>query len=147
MIVVDTSALMAILKNEPETTDFLRAISRDNEPKISALTLYEAMVVCYARGRDPLVDDLRRLLAAGNITMVPFDDQAAEAALEAYRKFGKGLHPAKLGLVDCAGYRLAITLGCPLLYKGDDFAKTDIVPAVPSLSGSAGSTPPIIPGP
>jgi ribonuclease VapC len=85
MIVVDTSALYAILANEPEAEDFMRAISRDDAPQISALTLYETMIVCYARGGDPLLEDLQQLLTTGNIAVVPFNRQSANAAQAAYQ--------------------------------------------------------------
>lgn len=131
MIVADTSALYAILANEPEAGDFARAISRDDAPQISALTLYETMIVCYARGGNALLEDLHQLLTTGNIAVVPFDRQAVNAAQAAYQQFGKGYHSASLNLGDCAAYSLAITLGCSLLYKGDDFTKTGISSAVP----------------
>ncbi|HJU20794.1 MAG TPA: type II toxin-antitoxin system VapC family toxin [Stellaceae bacterium] len=147
MIAIDTSALYAILTNEPEASSFLRAISSDDAPAISALTLYETMIVCHARGRDPLLDDLRQLMLAGNIKTVAFDGQAAEAAHAAYRRFGKGYHPAGLNLTDCAAYSLAATLGCPLLCKGDDFTKTGIAAAVQVTPGSPGSSVPSGPNP
>ena len=93
MIVADTSALYAILANEPEAGDFARAISRDDAPQISALTLYETMIVCYARGGKALLEDLQQLLTTGNIAVVPFDRQAVNAAQAAYQQFGKGYPP------------------------------------------------------
>lgn len=130
MIVVDTSALYAILVNEPEAEDFMRIISRDDAPQISALTLYECMIVSYARGGKALLEDLQQLQTTGNIAVVPFNLQSANAAQAAYQQFGKGHHPASLNFGDCAAYSLAVTLGCPLLYKGDDFTKTGISSAV-----------------
>ena len=147
MIVIDTSELFAILTNEPEAGTFLGAISADASPIVSALTLFEAMIVCHARGGDPLMDDLKQLLVAGNVTTALFDRDAAEAAHAAYARFGKGYHPAKLNLADCAAYRLAMGLGCSLLYKGDDFSKTGIPAAVPAAAGTSGSPPPSGPGP
>lgn len=141
MIVIDTSALYAILTNEAEASSFLQAIASDGAPVISALTLYEAMIVSHARGGDQLLDDLKQLLNIGNVMTVAFDAQAAAAALAAYAQFGKGRHPAKLNLVDCAAYSLASSRGCPLLYKGDDFAKTGIASAVPMTPGLPPSTP------
>jgi ribonuclease VapC len=148
MIVVDTSALFAILINEPEASVFMRVISDDDAPKISALTLFEAMILCHARGRDPLLSDLKQLLTAGNVQTVPFDQNAAEAAHQGYLHYGKGYHPARLNLADCAAYSLAIKLGCPLLFKGDDFKQTGITPAVPVAVASSGpSSPPTAPKP
>jgi ribonuclease VapC len=143
MIVVDTSALYAILANEPEAEDFTHALSRDDAPQVSAPTLYETMIVCYARGGAALLQDLQQLLVTGNIAVVPFDRQAADAAHAAYQQFGRGYHPASLNLGDCAAYSLAATLGCRLLYKGDDFTKTGISPAGPF--SSAPSAPPSSP--
>jgi len=137
MIVVDTSALYAILTNEPEAKDLAQVISRDEAPQISALTLYESMVISYARGGKALLEDLRQILAAGNIAVVPFDLQAANAAQATYAQFGKGHHPAGLSFGDCAAYSLAATLGCALLYKGNDFAKTGISSALPIAPSAA----------
>jgi ribonuclease VapC len=147
MIVIDTSALYAILTGEPEASSFLRAISGDDAPVISALTLYEAMIVCHVRGRDPLLGDLKQLILAGNVKTVAFDEHAAEAAHAADKRFGKGYHPAGLNLGDCAAYSLAVTLGCPLLYKGNDFTKTGITAAVPITSGPPSSSTPPAPNP
>lgn len=142
MIVLDTSALYAILANEPEAEDFMRAISRDDAPQISAVTLYETMIVCYARGGNALLENLQQLLTTGNIAVVPFNRQSANAAQAAYQQFGKGHHSASLNLGDCAAYSLAVTLGSALLYKGDDFTKTGISSAVPiSPTPSAPSAP------
>ena len=131
MIVVDTSALYAILANEPEAEDFMQAISRDDAPQTSALTLYETMIVCYARGGNALLEKLQQLLTTGNIAVAPFNQQAANAAQATYQQFGKGHHSASLNLCDCAAHSLAVALGCPLLYKGDDFTKTGISSAIP----------------
>lgn len=122
----------------------MRAISRDDAPQISALTLYETMIVCCARGGNALLEDLQQLLTTGNIAVVPFNQQSANAAQAAYQQFGKGHHSASLNLGDCAAYSLAVTLGRPLLYKGDDFTKTGISSAVPI---SPASPPPPAPTP
>ncbi|MBV8525871.1 MAG: type II toxin-antitoxin system VapC family toxin [Acetobacteraceae bacterium] len=125
MIVVDTSALYAILTKEPEAQDFMHATSRDDAPQISALTLYETMIVCYARGGNALLEDLQQLLTTGNIAVVPFDQQSANAAQTAYQQFGKGHHSASLNLGDCAAYGLAVTLGCPLPLPGGKSESAD----------------------
>ncbi len=143
MIVIDTSALYAILTNEPEAVEFLRAISSDNAPEISAVTLYEAMIVCYARGHDPLLDDLRQLIAAGNIETIPFGRQAAETAHAAYRQFGKGHHhAAKLNL----SYQLRLNSSAPVIpeaargYPGSQQAPA--FATIPDIaSGISGMTP------
>ena len=130
MIAVDTSALIAILSKEPEWRSLLHALSEDGAPVVSALTLYETMIVCSARRGSASLDDLNELLATNNVRSVPFDDAAVANAHAAYLKYGKGRHPAGLNLCDCSSYALAKSLGVSLLFKGNDFARTDVEPAV-----------------
>ena len=87
-------------------------------------------MVMIGRGRIELGNDLEDLLTALAITLVPFDEQQALASREAFVRFGRGRHPAQLNFADCISYALARTRRLPLLYKGDDFAKTDIIPAL-----------------
>ena len=126
MIVIDSSALVAILRDEPEQRIFIDTIVDFGGPCISTATYVEtAMVVelrwgpAGARQMDMLIDDV-------GIAMVPFDQAQAKAAREAFRRYGKGRHRAALNLGDCFAYALAKTLDSPLLFKGDDFALTDI---------------------
>ena len=130
MIVVDTSALLAILNNEPERDHFLDVLANDDRPMLSAVTLYETMLIAGARrGPDNLVD-LAAVLETAETEVVPFDADQARASQAVYMRYGKGIHPAaRLNLCDCAAYALAEHLGVRLLFKGDDFKATDIVAA------------------
>jgi ribonuclease VapC len=130
-MVLDSSALVAILCGEQERDIFLRAIAADPILLLSAATFHEASVVVAARKANPsaalLVDEF---VTTAGIDVVPFDLEGAKAARDAYLRFGRGYHPARLNLADCFSYALAKTHQQPLLFKGDDFTKTDIVPAV-----------------
>lgn len=126
MIVVDTSALAAVILNEPDAHLFADALVNDEAPLISALTLYEARIVLSARAGQRTLDELGVLTVSSKITLVPFDERQSTLAFEAYRRWGKGNHPAGLNLGDCAAYALAKSLDAPLLFKGEDFAKTDV---------------------
>jgi ribonuclease VapC len=127
-MVVDTSALIAILLDEPEGTAFASAIDADPEPKVSAVTRVEAMMVYLGRrsGEPAAIVDLIDILG---LKMMDVDRAQSDRALDAFVRFGKGRHPARLNFGDCFSYALAATLKEPLLFKGDDFLKTDIVPA------------------
>jgi ribonuclease VapC len=125
MIVVDTSALMAIVLREPEGERCTGRLS-DEKVLMSAATLTEALVV--ARGR-ALEADVLELLGTLDLTIVPLTADRARSAAEAYARFGKGVHPAKLNICDVFAYALAVEHGCPLLYVGDDFARTDVLAA------------------
>jgi ribonuclease VapC len=130
MIVVDSSALIAILEQEPEGDHFLQILRNEPRRVASALTIYETSIVIGVRRGWDAVTDVNALLAELGIEIVPFAEPHVAASLEAYRRYGKGFHPkARLNLGDCAAYALAKSLNVPLLFKGDDFAQTDI--AVP----------------
>ena len=124
-MIVDSSALVAILRDEPEAEEF-RELVAGNATRVSAVTTLEtAIVMTSARHHE-----LDHLLRDAEIGVVPFDAQHAELAREAYARFGK--HPgskAKLNFGDCMTYALAKATGEPLLFKGDDFTDTDITPA------------------
>ena len=125
MIVVDSSALVAIAQREPERHAALAVLDRADVSYISPINYVETGVVVIARGllldRDEVDDWL-----AGMGIEVREDLELSGAALEAYLRFGKGLDPAGLNLADCFAYALAKTLHAPLLYKGDDFPLTDV---------------------
>ena len=129
-MVLDTSAVVAILLEEDEAEEFARLIAADAESAISAVTCHETSIVMAARKRSVqaanLVDDLVRNLA---IQIVALDATGSLAARDAYFRFGRGYHPAKLNFGDCFAYALAKARDEPLLFKGDDFLKTDVVPA------------------
>lgn len=127
-MVIDTSALLAILLDEPEAEDVAAAIERNVPRLLSAANLLEASIVIEARKGEAAGRELDLLLYRGEIDVVPVDRDQAEAARAAWRRFGKGRHPASLNYGDCFAYALAKTRRLPLLFRGEDFARTDIAP-------------------
>jgi ribonuclease VapC len=127
MIVIDTSALIAILDREPERTAFYEAIVAADRRLVSAVAYQEAGHVLYARRGVNGLYDLEDLLALIKAEIIPHDIHLAALALEAFRRHGKGIDPkAKLNFCDCAVYALAKAMRAPLLFKGEDFKATDI---------------------
>lgn len=130
MIAVDTSALLAILFGEIERDRFQAILDTADELTISAATLVEARIVARNRAGDPMVKLLHALIEQACIKVVPATDDHATIAHQAFLQFGKGNgHPAQLNFGDLFSYALAKERNAPLLFKGDDFAATDIVPA------------------
>ena len=129
MIVVDSSAVIAILWHEVEATRFAEAIAASDRALIAAPNALELYMVCVGRTTIEVGDDAMRLLDKLNIQIAPFDSRLATLARTAYLRFGKGRHKAALNFGDCMSYALAKSLDAPLLYKGGDFARTDIRPA------------------
>lgn len=127
-MVIDTSALLAILLNEPERRSFTKMIEADPIRLLSAASFLEAAIVIDDRFGYEGERDLRFLLIEAAIEVVDVTLEQVERARHAYRTFGKGNHPAALNFGDCFAYGLAKTSGEPLLFKGDDFARTDIDP-------------------
>ena len=129
-MVVDTSAILAIILREPEWQALARIAADDPVLVISAISVHEASIIIAGRKRDPgayqFVDDFINDLG---LQVTPVDLESARAARAAYFRFGKGYHPARLNLADCFPYALAKARNEPLLFKGGDFLKTDIVPA------------------
>jgi ribonuclease VapC len=125
-MIIDTSALVAILCNEPEAPTMEAAIEGDPIRLISAATLLETSIVIEARFGEVGGRELDLLVHKAQIAIVSFDQDQAELAREAYRTYGKGRHPAGLNYGDCFSYALSISSGEPLLFKGDDFRKTEI---------------------
>jgi len=128
-MVVDASAIIAILLAEPEMNIFAEILAANPPLAISAVTFHETSVVMAGKAKKAgvrLFDDFIRDLA---VEVSPVRIEDALAAREAYFKYGKGYHAAGLNLADCFAYALAKTRNEPLLFKGDDFSKTDIVPA------------------
>src|SRR5262245_21696962 len=130
-MIVDTSALIAILRDEPEALSCAQAIENSSVRRVSAANFVEAVII--DASRDPVAsrrfDDL---IKEAQIIIEPVTEPQARIAREAYRDFGKSSsHPAKLNFGDCFAYALAKFTGEPLLFKGDDFAHTDIRPAGP----------------
>lgn len=131
MIAIDTSALIAIFKLEPEADSFLKTIVKARSRLMSALSYLEAsMVMTGASGGAGAFEPLDDFLAEADIEIVPFDAGQALLARAAFLRFGKGRHKAALNLGDCASYALAMSRSVPLLYKGEDFRHTNIMAAV-----------------
>jgi ribonuclease VapC len=125
-MVIDTSALIAILLDEPERRSFEQAIKADPNRLVCAMTKFEAGMVMVGRhGRDG-GSRLDRLLDRVHAIIISFDDNHATIAREAFVRYGKGRHRAGLNFGDCAAYALAIAEAEPLLFKGTDFGATDV---------------------
>jgi ribonuclease VapC len=129
-MVIDTSALVAILLGEPEQIAFVEAIEAAASRRVSTATIVETSIVIASRRGSAGLYELDRFLANADIESVPVDQAQAAAAREAFLRFGKGRHRASLNLGDCFVYALAYVHGEPLLSKGDDFIHTDLTLAV-----------------
>ena len=130
MIVVDTSALIAILDKEPDANLYAEAIAEADPPLISTATLVELNIVMLNRHGIKAAQIVDRLIQEGGFQVESFTIQHAELARDAYARYGKGQQPAGLNYGDCFSYALAKATGVPLLFKGQDFSKTDIVPVL-----------------
>jgi ribonuclease VapC len=128
-MVIDTSAILAILSNEPEREHFTQMIILTPPAMMSAGTYLEARIVTEARWGRAGLQDFKLLVAETSMTVIPFDDEQAVLAAEAYSRYGKGRHEASLNFGDCFAYALARKTGQSLLFKGDDFSRTDVVSA------------------
>jgi ribonuclease VapC len=128
-MVIDTSALLAMLLGEPEREPLIESLAQAEDPLISAATLVEASIVMQAKTGEAGVADLDELLAAAAVRSVAVDRAQAYVAREGYRRFGKGRAPAGLNYGDRFSYALAQVMRRPLLFKGGDFSLTDVTPA------------------
>jgi len=129
-MILDSSALVAILFKEPEAERLAAMIRDADATAIAAPTLLETAIVAEGRTWPGMAEKLDALIAAAGAEIVPFTAQHAAIARDAWRRFGKGRHKAGLNLGDCFAYALAKERGQALLFKGDDFAATDIEPAI-----------------
>ncbi len=129
-MVVDSSALIAILRGESEEPAFRNAIRTSPNRLLGAPTRVEASMVALGRRGEPGLEQMQALIERLELEVVPLSDDHAKLAIEAFRRFGKGRHPAGLNYGDCFSYALAKATGEPLLFKGDDFSQTDIKRAV-----------------
>jgi len=131
-MILDTSAIVAILRNEPEATEFAKAIEKTNQRRISAVNYVEAAAVIDG-SRDPIASRrFDELLREAQVVIEPVSGVQARIARQAYRDFGKGSgHPANLNFGECFAYALAKSKREPLLFKADDFARTDITRPLP----------------
>jgi len=127
VIVIDSSALLAILNHEPERHAFFDAIADADRRLVSAVNYQECAQVQFSRRGAQGVYDLDDFLALVGAEVIAHDHELANLAVEAFKRYGKGIHPqARLNFCDCAAYALAKSLDAPLLFKGSDFAATDI---------------------
>jgi ribonuclease VapC len=130
-VIVDTSALVAILRNEPDAYSCARAIGQAELARISAANFLETAIVIDSNRSGVPGRDLDQLMQESSIVIEPVTAEHARIAREAYRDFGKGRgHPAQLSFGDCFAYALAKATGEPLLFIGNDFSHTDIEPAI-----------------
>ncbi len=129
-MVLDTSAVIAILRNEADAGVYREAIERADSLRIGAPTLLECEIVARAALGDDGSTDLDNFLVALDVCVEPFGRREADYARYAYRHFGKGRHPAGLNFGDCLSFATAVAQNEPLLYRGDDFSQTNITNAL-----------------
>lgn len=125
-MVIDTSALVAMMTGEPSTERLVRAIESDPERLVSAATVVEASLVLMGRYGDAGDAQLDRFLRSIGAKVVPVGEEHVTLARDAALRFGKGRHAAALNFGDCFSYALAVARGAPLLFVGDDFSKSDV---------------------
>lgn len=125
-VVVDTSAVLALLQGEAEADRILAALADAEIRRISAATVVEAGIVLQARYGDHGERELDLFLQRADVEIIPSSEEHATVARQAYRRFGKGRHPAALNFGDCFAYALAVILDHPLLFVGTDFSATDV---------------------
>lgn len=130
-MIVDSSALLAILLSEPEAEAFANTVLAADAPRISAANYLETAIVADARSpAGQTAEGFDEVVRSLGLAVVDVSRRQAELAREAYRRFGKGRHGARLNFGDCFAYALAREAGEPLLFKGDDFARTDVARAL-----------------
>ncbi|AOH85645.1 twitching motility protein PilT [Sphingomonas panacis] len=127
MIAVDTSALMAVVLDEPQAAACIAILEAEDDLLISAGTVAEALIVSARRN---VAEEIASLIDGLGFDIVTVTPISARRIAEAYAKWGKGIHPAALNFGDCFAYDVAKEHDCPLLFVGDDFAKTDIERAI-----------------
>jgi ribonuclease VapC len=127
-MVIDTSALLAVLFNEPEAERIARSIAADPRRLACTLTVLESSIVAEARKGEAGGRELDLLIHRIDLESVPLTGSHVDVARDAWRRFGKGRHPAGLNIGDCCSYALSRVSGEPLLFKGSDFAATDVTP-------------------
>jgi ribonuclease VapC len=129
-MILDTSALLAILLDEPERSSFVACIEAEPRRRASAASILEASMILEGRFGATGADHLDLFLHRAAVEIVPFDQDQLAIARSAFRRFGKGRHPAGLNFGDCITYALARFMGEPLLFKGSDFSATDVACAL-----------------
>ena len=132
-MIVDSSALLAILKREPEGMDFAGILDASDSARMSAATFFESATVVDRWKNPTLSARLDELIEQFEISIEPVTPEQARIARQAYRDYGRGSgHPAHLNFGDCFSYALARAMREPILFKGDDFIHTDLRSAIPS---------------
>lgn len=129
-MIVDSSALLAVVFSEPEEDRFAQAIIDARDVRMSAVNWAESAIVVDGRKNPEVVKKFERLLEVFRIEIIPVTAEMASRARAAYREFGRGNHRARLNFADTFAYALAKIVGEPLLFKGNDFSRTDIEPAL-----------------
>ncbi len=125
-MVIDTSALVCIILGEPETSAFLRAIEQDSVRLVSVVSAVEAGIVLEKAFGQAGSRELERVMKGMRLSLQPVTVEQGQTALLAHWRFGRGLHPAALNFGDCFTYALAKATSEPLLFKGNDFGRTDL---------------------
>jgi ribonuclease VapC len=129
-MVIDSSALIAILMNEPDAERFASAIEAAELRLMGATSAFEAAIVIAGRNRSAGMRELDILILEARIELVPFTADHYTIARDAWLRYGKSRHPARLNFGDCCAYATAKLAGEPLLFKGADFAQTDVESAI-----------------
>ena len=125
-MVLDTSAILAILQDEPERRKFNEAIEAAESRSLSTASFVECSMILESRYGADGIRDLDLFIAKAQVSLVPVDEEQADLARRAFRKYGKGRHPAGLNFGDCFSYALSQALDEALLFKGNDFSQTDV---------------------
>jgi ribonuclease VapC len=125
-VIIDSSAVLALVFEEPESARIATAIAAATRRRMSTVNWLETLMVVEGRLGVESADDAQLILRELEVEALPFDREQMIEARAAWRRFGKGRHPAALNLGDCCAYAAALVTGDELLYKGDDFSKTDI---------------------
>ena len=128
-MIVDSSVLLAVLNREPDADGYQAAILNAVPCRMSVASVLEVSIVVESRGGTEAGDELEAYLEQAGIEPMPVTIEQLAAARRAWRRFGKGRHPAALNFGDCFAYALAQVTGEPLLYKGEDFVRTDVLKA------------------
>ena len=128
-MIVDSSAIMAILFDEPEAPRIANAIAAANQVRLPATCFVEIAITLLARNREEGLRSFDLFVARAQLEITPFTESQSRTAREAFRRFGKGRHPAQLNFGDCMTYALTIETGEELLFKGTDFSLTDVARA------------------
>ena len=128
-MIIDSSAILAVLQGEPEARNFVRIIHESLTNAISVATLFEASMITLSRRGEVGLEELAGFLARAGVQEIQVSTEQGRLALDAFRRFGRGRHPAALNVGDCFAYALARSRGEALLFKGDDFSATDVMVA------------------